>query len=469
MGKGPDEGGAMRAEAVAAVGLQFEGTPLPGAIRVLLVGHDAATETLLLHLLNTDLWLFEAAAVSLDGALRALESDAAVDCLLVDVSLPDMNGLKLLVAARELRPETKIVAVASSPSDELHQAVLESGAARFFAKPLDFEDLLTTLASARPGGLSHLKGDFDFVELCRLSAACHPNEGLHLQYPGGEGVVALRGGRIVHAEAGDLSGERALELLRGATHWHFRSLPAGALERLADNCLVALHDLAAFPSGGKVGGCLRGLTLRHLIELMAVDRLSCTMTITSQHGTGVMIFEAGRILRAETAEHEGALAATEILGWENLRVELSRPALAPGLPPRKSDLQVLIDRFGSEIEGFIAASVMRRRDSAEFAGWSADSTVGSELAAACYGGVIDSHLAAVTRIGVSGAWGGTEDILITVARAYVLIRLLGDGHYLWLAVNRDANMALCRLLMRTYEPFLMSALEDCGEIAASGA
>ncbi|HEX2643448.1 MAG TPA: response regulator [Thermoanaerobaculia bacterium] len=455
----------MRAEA-AAVGLQFEGAPLPSAIRVLLVGHDAATETLLLHLLNTDLWLFEAAAVSLDEALRALESDDAVDCLLIDVSLPD--GLKLLVAARELRPEIKTVAVAASPGDELHQVVLESGAARFFAKPLDFEDLLTTLASARPGGLSHLKGDLDFVELCRLSAACHPNEGLYLQYPGGEGVVVLRGGRIVHAEAGALIGEPALELLRGATHLHFRSLPAGALERLEDNCLMALPGASTSPAGGKVGGCLRGLTLRHLIELMAVDRLSCTMTITSQGGTGVMIFETGRILRAETAEHEGALAATEILGWENLRVELSRPApQAPGLPPRKSELQTLVDRFGSEIEGFIAASVMRRRDTAELAGCSADATVGSDLAAACYGGVIDSHLAAVASIGVSGAWGGTEDILITVARAYVMIRLLGDGHYLWLAVSREANMALCRLLMRTYEPFLLSALADCGEIAAA--
>jgi len=79
-------------------------------------------------------------------------------------------------------------------------------------------------------------------------------------------------------------------------------------------------------------------------------------------------------------------------------------------------------------------------------------------AAASYASVVDSHLAAVERLGSGAVWGETEDVLITTTKVYLLIRLLGDGHYHWLAVSSDANLALCRLLMRSYEAFLLSGL-----------
>ena len=81
-------------------------------------------------------------------------------------------------------------------------------------------------------------------------------------------------------------------------------------------------------------------------------------------------------------------------------------------------------------------------------------------AAGCFARVVDSHLAAVEQLGMGPAWGETEDILITTARAYLLIRLLGEDHYHWLAVSSEANLALCRLVMRSHEPFLLSGLGD---------
>lgn len=207
---------------------------------------------------------------------------------------------------------------------------------------------------------------------------------------------------------------------------------------------------------------LRGLTLRHLIEWALRGRQACTLRVASHGRTGVLSFEDGRIRSAETGDRDGGRAATEILSWEDVHVELVRSAVAVPAGAGGS-LQELIDRFCDEVEGFIATGVVRRKDRSLVGGRSSDARL-DPAAAGCFAGVVESHLAAVEQLGVGSVWGETEDILITTARAYLLIRLLGDGHYHWLAVSSEANLALCRLQMRSHEPFLLSGLADLGEI-----
>jgi predicted regulator of Ras-like GTPase activity (Roadblock/LC7/MglB family) len=195
--------------------------------------------------------------------------------------------------------------------------------------------------------------------------------------------------------------------------------------------------------------------------------------VTSQRRSGILAFEAGSIRSAETGDREGARAAAEILGWESLRVELIRsPAATPlAAKPRKapkdgstSGLETLIDRFCEEVEGVIATSVVRRHDSAPVAIRSTVSHLDAAAAARLYARLVDSHLAAVEVLGAGDAWGETEDILITTAKVYLLIRRLGDEHYHWLAVSSQANLAFCRLLMRSHAAFLLSGLAELGEL-----
>ncbi len=207
---------------------------------------------------------------------------------------------------------------------------------------------------------------------------------------------------------------------------------------------------------------LPGLTLRHLIEWAMRGRQTCTLRVTSRGRTGVLSFADGRIRSAETGDRDGSRAATEILSWEDVHVDLVRSAVAAPAA-RGGSLQELIDRFCDEAEGFIATSVVRRKDRSLVGGRSVDARL-DPMAAAGFAGIVESHLAAVEQLGMGSVWGETEDILITTAKAYLLIRLLGDGHYHWLAVSSEANLALCRLLMRSHEPFLLSALADLGEI-----
>jgi len=397
-----------------------------------------------------------------EEALRVLASDAEVDLLLADLALPGMDGLQLLLAARKLRPDLKVVLMSGSPSVELERAALENGAIRLVAKPVDCEDLLA-LATDTPASLSHLEGDLDLLDICRLSVACHAERGVRVRHDGGEGVLVHRGSTLVHAAAEGATGEPAFTKMSGWSSWQFGSLSALSTAYLAVNCELDLAAEAPRRHGVKAAGSMRGLTLRHLIEWAMQDRRSCIMTVSSNRRHGVLVFEAGKIRSAETADHEGGAAAAEILEWGNLRVEVvhaaavERTADAP-VPSPGEGLAALIDQFCGEVEGFIATCVVRRKDGSAFGGRSADPSLDPAAAAGSYAHVVESHLAAVEHLGGAGAWGATEDILITTSKAYVLIRLLGDGHYHWLAVSNEANLAMCRLLMRSFAAFLLSGL-----------
>jgi CheY-like chemotaxis protein len=435
----------------------------------LIVENDSATFRLLIQILRSEPALFApVGAAGAEEALRLLESGETIDCLLTDVALPDMDGLELLRVARERRPGLKVIVIAASPTDDLYRAALDLGAAKLLPKPLDFEEVLASLKAGRTGSLSHLSGALDLVEICQLSSACQAEAGLRVRQGRGEGVLAYRGTTLLHASTGSLEGTAAWQSLRGWRHWYFESLPVRSARNLPENCQLDLQREAPCQDV-RASGCLRGLTLRHLIEWAVRDRLTCDLTVTAQNGIGTLSFEAGKIRSAKTAGGDGGRAAAEILGWEDLRVELVR-APAPAQEPAAigGDFQMLIDRFSSEIDGFIATGVARRRDGSWVGGRSADPLFDASKAAGCYAKVVESHLTAVEQLGAGSAWGGTEDILITTARAYLLIRLLGDSHYHWLAVSSDGNPALCRLYMRSHEEAILARLAESGEIPAGG-
>lgn len=439
----------------------------PAAQRILIVDPDPkALDQLAELMVSYPVPIEPIEAGSVKEALRILASGEDVDCLLVDVSQTAMDGFHLLISARELRKNLRIIATASALTPDLHQAALESGASRVLAKPFDFEDLLVSLAASRPGSVSYLEGALGLMDVCRLSAACQPEGGLRVRQGRKEGVLAHYGTTLVHAEADGQTGAAAFASLRGWSSWHFESLSLSAVH-MGTSCKLEMTGDVRRPEGARASGYLRGLTLRHLIEWAMRARQTCTLTVTSQGRTGVLSFDSGRILNAETLDRDGGRAAAEILSWENVLVKLNRPATvkaaAPAPRPKGEGMEALIDRFCGEIEGWIATSVVRRLDGTPVCGRSSDPRL-DPAATSCFARVVDSHLAAVKQLGMGTAWGETEDILITTAKAYLLIRLLGNGHYHWLAVSSEANLALCRMMMRSFEAFLLTGLADLGEI-----
>ncbi|HTQ80292.1 MAG TPA: DUF4388 domain-containing protein, partial [Thermoanaerobaculia bacterium] len=363
--------------------------------------------------------------------------------------------------------DLKVVLMTSAPTDDLHREAVQSGAIRLLTTPLDLEDLLFSLSAERKGALSYLEGDLDVTDICTLLAACQASGGVRLRQGERAGSLVLRGATLIHAATEELTGAAALDRLRGWGNWYFESLSAFETAHLPVNCGLEITGGSAPREEVKAFGTLRGLALHHLLEWAISRQETCLLTVTAGAKTGVLRFEDGRVRSAETPEREGGRAAAEILSWDNVRVQLTRPQTAEWSTAVNTEaVQALIDRFSDEVEGIIATCVVRR-DGSPIAGRSLEPELDFARAAGRYAKVLESHFAAVEDLGVGLTWGRTEDLVITLGGAYLLVRLLGHRHYHWLLVSNESNLAFCRLRMQGYAGPLAQSLEDVGEILSA--
>jgi DNA-binding NarL/FixJ family response regulator len=110
----------------------------------------------------------------LDGIRRALEADGNFDIVgetqsgtqvlplvartkpdlvLLDVRMPQMDGLACLDEIKRRHPEIKVVMLSASTSGDLIEAALRRGAAAYVVKSVNPEDLPATLRQAREGNV----------------------------------------------------------------------------------------------------------------------------------------------------------------------------------------------------------------------------------------------------------------------------------------------------------------------------
>src|SRR3954471_12238558 len=78
-------------------------------------------------------------------ALEELRSDST-DLMISDVKMPDMNGIELLRAARELLPELEVIMMTAFASVDTAREAFLLGAYDFVQKPFDNELLKETVA-----------------------------------------------------------------------------------------------------------------------------------------------------------------------------------------------------------------------------------------------------------------------------------------------------------------------------------
>jgi len=116
--------------------------------------------------------------------------------------------------------------------------------------------------------------------------------------------------------------------------------PASAAELLA-------RIVAALERGVK--GHLENVGLAALVQLLALDKESCTLTVQSAMGRGTLYFVRGDLCDAETAAATGEEAAIEVLGWEIANVEMTGSSLRT---QRAIEMPVT----------FLLIEAMRRRD-----------------------------------------------------------------------------------------------------------
>ncbi|MFK7894238.1 MAG: response regulator [Myxococcota bacterium] len=87
-----------------------------------------------------------------DGATALSSvSDASIGAVVLDVRLPDMDGIQVLASIREQRPELPIIMLSASTDQEIVLEALRLGASDYLAKPLHDEELSLAVGRALDG------------------------------------------------------------------------------------------------------------------------------------------------------------------------------------------------------------------------------------------------------------------------------------------------------------------------------
>jgi DNA-binding NtrC family response regulator len=66
--------------------------------------------------------------------------------VILDMKMPGMDGKASFQALREIDPQAKVVILSGYSQDGAAHEVLESGALKFFQKPLKYPDLMQWIA-----------------------------------------------------------------------------------------------------------------------------------------------------------------------------------------------------------------------------------------------------------------------------------------------------------------------------------
>lgn len=84
-----------------------------------------------------------------EEALRGDPFDLAIiDLCLSGGGRPD--GLELVRAAKQANPQTQVIVITAYGTDELRRQALEQGAAGYFSKPVNLDQLLSAVQGVRP-------------------------------------------------------------------------------------------------------------------------------------------------------------------------------------------------------------------------------------------------------------------------------------------------------------------------------
>lgn len=95
--------------------------------------------------------VFEAGC--LDDAIRLLTEKGDMDLLLLDISMPGMNGLSGLVSLRSQFPATPVVVVSAHEDRKLVREVMQCGASGFIPKSTPRDGIAAALRQVMDGGV----------------------------------------------------------------------------------------------------------------------------------------------------------------------------------------------------------------------------------------------------------------------------------------------------------------------------
>ncbi len=146
-----------------------------------------------------------------DAALKLLE-DQRFDVVLSDIRMPGPDGLQLMLDIRQHHPQTRVIIMTAYGSHQLKEEVEARGGFFYIEKPFDVGYLKQIVLDALELDDNGFKGCLDNAgirDLVRFNCSKKRSASLILRRNGEQGTIFFKDGDIVHAECGELTGERA--------------------------------------------------------------------------------------------------------------------------------------------------------------------------------------------------------------------------------------------------------------------
>jgi len=161
---------------------------------------------------------FEVRGITDGAEAIALYKSEGFDLALVDLKMPEVDGLEVLAALREYDPSATVVIITAYGTKESVVEALRLGACEFLEKPLDAQTLVATAqrileqedGTAVRGNLRTLS----LPSIVQINCTERNQACLRLKHRGQEGSIFFAGGDVMHAALGSRVGEEAIyELL----------------------------------------------------------------------------------------------------------------------------------------------------------------------------------------------------------------------------------------------------------------
>jgi CheY-like chemotaxis protein len=166
-------------------------------------------------------------AVSADRALAILEQKL-MDLIVLDISMPLLDGIELLGIIRQRFPNTKIAVLTGQNDETLRTACLTGGAELFLVKPAHangltaiFKTLNDLVQRTHRGGFSGTLGEVDLPNIIRMECMEGHSLILEIRNSQTDGEIYIKTGAIIHASTGRLTGEKAFHQLLSQTNGDF--------------------------------------------------------------------------------------------------------------------------------------------------------------------------------------------------------------------------------------------------------
>lgn len=125
----------------------------PNAIRILIADDHAIVRHGLRQSLSREEGLMVVAEAENGRRAAELAAEYNPDLIIMDVSMPDMNGIEASLKILKTNPGIRIIALSMHPEKQYVLAMMKSGARGYLVKTNLFEELLTAIRTVMDGNV----------------------------------------------------------------------------------------------------------------------------------------------------------------------------------------------------------------------------------------------------------------------------------------------------------------------------